>query len=175
MTENKQTKNESSQDNNHRLSPASIIEQNETRLLIWGLLNTYPELSFSELARKLGKSKSTLFPHLKKLIDVGLVQIAKEEKVRGSIPAKYYSLVPDALEKTVFTSIDSSKGIDKEVSQLMINSGKSTINYSKRMMEMGIRFWETLEEMEDSEKLIEILENLPTKKYSEESLSRVRV
>ena len=167
MTEDKQNKNDSSQDNNHRLSPANIIEQNETRLLIWGLLNIYPELSFSELARKLGKSKSTLFPHLQKLIDVGLVQIAKEKKVRGSIPAKYYSLVPEALEKTVFTTIDSSEGIDEEVSQLIINKGKATIDYSKRILEMGLRFWDTLENLDDSEKVIEILNNLPTKKYED--------
>ncbi|MFW9781638.1 MAG: ArsR family transcriptional regulator, partial [Candidatus Heimdallarchaeota archaeon] len=45
------------------------------RLQIWGLLNVYPELSFTELAKKLGKSKSTIHPHLQKLIELGIIEI----------------------------------------------------------------------------------------------------
>jgi predicted transcriptional regulator len=137
-----------SKNNSQNISTANVIEQNEIRLLIWGLLNIYPELSFTELAQKLGKSKSTLFPHIQELIDAGLMQISKEKKVRGSIPAKYYSIVPDALEKIVFTAIDTSGGINEEVSQQLINAGKSKINYSKMILEMGVKFWKAVEDLD---------------------------
>ena len=97
MTVNKKNSEKSSQNNDDNLLPENVLEQNEIRLLIWGLLNIYNELSFTEIAQKLGKSKSTIHPHLHKLIDVGLVKVSKQKKVRGSIPAKYYSMVPNAM------------------------------------------------------------------------------
>ncbi|MFX1242175.1 MAG: ArsR family transcriptional regulator, partial [Promethearchaeota archaeon] len=66
--------------------------QNDTRFQMWGLLSMYPELSFSEICKKLEKSKSTVHHHLQKLIEIGLIEVKREEKVRGSIPAKIYAL-----------------------------------------------------------------------------------
>ncbi len=71
------------------------------RLRIWGLLNVYPELSFTELAKKLGKSKSTIHPHLQKLIELGIVGISRKEHIRANIEAHYYSLTTDADEITL--------------------------------------------------------------------------
>ena len=48
---------------------------NDIRYRIYGLLSVYPELSFTELAKKLEKSKSTLHPHLQKLIELGIIEI----------------------------------------------------------------------------------------------------
>jgi predicted transcriptional regulator len=165
MTVNRKNSEKSSQNNDDNLLPENVLEQNEIRLLIWGLLNIYNELSFTEIAQKLGKSKSTIHPHLHKLIDVGLVKVSKQKKVRGSIPAKYYSMVPNAMEKTLFTTLDVSKGINKEMSQNVINASKSKINYSKLILDMSINFWEIIERLDDSEKKVEILKNIPTIKH----------
>lgn len=135
--------------------------------MIWGLLNIYPELSFTELSEKLGKSKSTLSPHLHELIETGLVQVSREEKVRGSIPAKYYSIVKDALEKIVFLRIDTSKGINKKNSEKIINNGRAKINYSKRILETGVKFWDTIDSTDDSLEVVEILKNLPSIRNSD--------
>lgn len=155
-------------DMNQKISLVNVIEENEIRLLIWGLLNIYSELSFTDIAQKLGKSKSTLFPHIKELIDKGLIQVSKERKVRGSIPAKYYSIVADALEKIVLKEIDFSKGINEEITRNIMNASKSKLNYSKNILEIGINFWETLEKLESTSRIREILENLPTVKLADE-------
>jgi DNA-binding transcriptional ArsR family regulator len=57
---------------------------------IFLLLLTYNELSLVELTQKVGKSKPTVFRHLQKLIEANYVIESREEKVRGSILAKYY-------------------------------------------------------------------------------------
>ncbi|KON28818.1 hypothetical protein AC481_00160 [miscellaneous Crenarchaeota group archaeon SMTZ-80] len=156
------------QNNNHKRSLVYVIEESEIRLVIWGLLNIYSELSFTEIAQKLGKSKSTLFPHIKELIDAGLIQVSKEKKVRGSILAKYYSIAPDALEKVILKEVDFSKGINEKISRNIMNASKSKLNYSKNILEIGIKFWETLEKLESSSRSREIIENLPTIKSADE-------
>ncbi|MFX0042817.1 MAG: helix-turn-helix domain-containing protein [Candidatus Hodarchaeota archaeon] len=66
--------------------------ESELRFRIFSLLNIYPELSFSEIAKLLDKTKSTLHPHLQKLIDIGVIEVSREEKVRGNFTRNYYSL-----------------------------------------------------------------------------------
>ena len=64
---------------------------NEIRFHILMLLHAYQELSLSEIAEKLGRTKPTVHRHLQKMIDTGVVEESKEVKARGSIKAKYYS------------------------------------------------------------------------------------
>ena len=129
------------------------------RLRIWGLLNVYPELSFTELAKKLGKSKSTIHPHLQKLIELGIVEISKREHIRANIEAHYYSLTPDADKIVSLAGFDLSQGYSKELIQKISKSTKAIAMYNRRILDKYIKFREYLEET-DSDDIVEIYKEI---------------
>jgi len=115
------------------------ILKSEIRFRIFVLLNLYPELSFSEISQKLNKSKSTIHPHLEKLIKLELIEVSREEKVRGNIPAKFYSLKKGYLEKLA--------GIDEESSELPVDEStlmffRTWTNFIIKTLEMYYKFFE---------------------------------
>ncbi|MFW9999073.1 MAG: helix-turn-helix domain-containing protein [Candidatus Hodarchaeota archaeon] len=140
-------------------STIDISDLTGIRFRIWGLLNVYPELSFTELAKKLGKSKSTIHPHLQKLIELGIVEISKKEHVRANIEAHYYSLTPDADEITLIAAYDLSHGFNKELVQKIAKSTKSSVLYNRRILDKCIKFCEYLEET-DSDDIVEIYKEI---------------
>ena len=71
----------------------SEIYGNKTRFQIVMSLQVYHELSLTQIAEKIGKTKSTTHRHVRILLKVGIVEESREEKVRGSIKTKYYKLV----------------------------------------------------------------------------------
>jgi len=68
------------------------ILDNKIRFRIFQLLFVYGELSLTELTKQMNKSKPALYHHLQKMIKLGIIQVSKEEAVRGSIKAKHYCL-----------------------------------------------------------------------------------
>ena len=149
----------------------TVLEENEIkptidisvltgiRLRIYGLLNVYPELSFTQLAKKLGKSKSTIHPHLQKLIKLGIVKISKKKHVRANIEAHYYSLTPDADEITFKAAYDLSNGLTKELVHKIAKSTKSLAIYHRNILDKAIKFCEYLEET-DSDDIVEIFKDI---------------
>lgn len=115
---------------------------NEIRFRIWGLLSMYSELSFTELCKKLLKSKSTVHPHLQKLIKHDIVEVVREEKVRGNIPAKIFSLKKRELTSSTFTGIKEMEIFDD------ILSAKSFEVHIRNFIDMKLRFYERLERSE---------------------------
>jgi predicted transcriptional regulator len=143
------------------------------RLRIWGLLNVYPELSFTELAKKLGKSKSTIHPHLQKLIKLGIVEISKREHIKANIEAHYYSLTPDADEITLIASDDLSQGFNKELVQKSAKTNKSIAIYHRKFLDKFIKFCEYGEET-DSDDIVEIAKEIyKTVNYEKLDISHV--
>ena len=101
----------------------------EIRFKIFSLLNMYPELNFTELSEKLNKSKSTIHPHIQKLIDVELIHVSREEQVRGKFSRKYYSLVPDIFEKTrKLDIVTTPDDLTRELAEKMILNGTVWMN-----------------------------------------------
>jgi len=129
------------------------------RLRIWGLLNVYPELSYTDLAKKLGKSKSTIHPHLQKLIELGIVEISKKEHIRANIEAHYYSLTPDAEQIISVAGYDFSNGVTKELIKNTAKSHKSIATYYKKMLARLIKFCEYVEET-DSDDIVEFCKQI---------------
>jgi len=125
---------------------------------IRGLLTIYNELSFTELCAKIGKSKSTVHPHLQLLMEHKIVQEVREQKVRGSIPAKYYSLTPNAHELLEFAGVDISNGIDQKLANALIKSGKNFNKYHQSLLEMHINFFNKLAKIDDSAKILDEME-----------------
>ncbi|MFW9896695.1 MAG: helix-turn-helix domain-containing protein [Candidatus Thorarchaeota archaeon] len=133
---------------------------------IWGLLMVYPELSFTELANKLGKSKSTIHPHLQKLIELGIVEISKRKHIKANIEAHYYSLTPNANEITSLPGSDLSLGLNKDIVKMIAKSLKSVTLYHKKILDKYIKFFEYIEET-DSDDMIKIWkETFKTKNWT---------
>ena len=130
---------------------------NDIRYRIYGLLSVYPELSFTELAKKIGKSKSTLHPHLQKLIELGIVEISRKKHVRANIEAHYYSLTPEADE--ILSIAGPTDEIDKEVVKNVAKSNKSFVMYNRKVLDKLIEFYEYLEET-DSDDIVELYKKI---------------
>ncbi|MFW9823178.1 MAG: ArsR family transcriptional regulator [Candidatus Thorarchaeota archaeon] len=164
--------------NSHEIDPVKMY-QNDTRFQIWGLLSMYQELSFSDLCRKLNKSKSTVHHHLQKLIEIGIVEVIREEKVRGSIKAKFYALRNSTDNYNVFTCGIGNKpcpslitgeitgtiedllqqGINKVLSEKIIEGEKVIETYNKNIHESRFRFYQNLSSLDDAHEIVkDILE-----------------
>ena len=128
--------------------------KNDIRHRIWGLLSVYPELNFTQLAKKLGKSKSTIHPHLQEMIKFGIVEISRKKHVRANIEAHYYSLTPEAGEILSITGFDISQSYDKELLKKIATSNKSLATYNKKILDKYIKFLEYIEET-DSNDIVE--------------------
>ncbi|MHA2391648.1 MAG: winged helix-turn-helix domain-containing protein [Promethearchaeota archaeon] len=150
---------ESANNNINGMSINKIISMNPIRSSIITLLIMYRELSYTELSKKLGRSKSTIHPHLKKLEDIGVICVSKEEH-RGGTPAKYYAYNPESARKTVTGKINKSKGIDRKAAEQIITTEKNKMIGLKGIIDRYIKFWELLEQNID--KAPKILEEMPS-------------
>lgn len=65
----------------------------ETRRRILGSL-VKEELSATDLAKRLGKNHSSIVHHLNALLEVGLIKVTKEEKVRNMVQPYYKTVAP---------------------------------------------------------------------------------
>lgn len=72
-------------------SPIMTEMQNLVSFEIFILLLIYRELSMAQITTYIHKSKPTVFRHLQKLVDLGVVRETREEKVRSDVPAKIYT------------------------------------------------------------------------------------
>jgi len=141
------------------MSLLKIINLNPIRSSVVFLLIMYPELSFTELSKKLGRSKSTIHPHLKALEEAGIITVSREER-RGGNPSKYYKYNPMSAKATVAGKIDKSQKINIEVAKKIIATEKNKMVDLKGIIQMYIKFWELLEENLDHAP--EVIEKMPT-------------
>ena len=68
--------------------------QNKVQFKILGFLYNYQELSLSELSTKLKVSKGTILNHVKKMIELNLIQM-REERLKGPKKSNIYSIKDD--------------------------------------------------------------------------------
>jgi len=116
------------------------IVRSKTRFQICNFLIIYRELSILDLSRRIGKSKSTIYEHLKKMMDAGFVRVSREEKSRSNIKRKYYSWV----EK------DSERGRPEKFSEVYcknkIDLLRSFAVLNQSILKNWIEFLESLRE-----------------------------
>ncbi|MHA2051757.1 MAG: winged helix-turn-helix domain-containing protein [Promethearchaeota archaeon] len=157
-----------------KLTQSNLL-QNETRFQIWGLLSIFPELSFSQICKKLNKSKSTVHPHLQKLIELDIIEVAREKKVRGNIPAKYYALTNEKQSNSIITcgigdhcppiitgdkNTGSMEGlfseiIDNKLAQDIIEGEKMLEIYSKNITDSKLKFYEKISNSDFAPQIIQ--------------------
>ena len=95
----------------------------KVRMQILLFLNINDEMSLTQLSIAMNKSKPALHRHLKKMIELGIIEERREEKVRGSIRAKIYGLSSKYEEQ--------SRPIDREALLASTNEEELLENLSK--------------------------------------------
>ncbi len=102
-----------------------IVE--DTRKKILQLLR-FRDMTISEMASILNKNVSTVFRHVKKLENVGLVKVTGERKVHN-VPEKLYGrtartifLAPESFERNTFTRRFNEKRV-KEINKALKEMG----------------------------------------------------
>ena len=130
----------------------SEVLKSKVRLEIFFLLTVYRELSLTDLSKLANKSKPALHRHLQKLIDSGFVRESKEEKVRGSIKAKYYELVTDMIRQVqpinremLRKTTDPEKRL--ELLKDLIKMDRSQYFFANASLDFLKRYTEQLEEL----------------------------
>lgn len=66
--------------------------KNNIRFLIQSYLSIYPELSLDQLSQLCNKSKSSIYGHLEILLQGDIIQISREEPIKGKYTRKFYHL-----------------------------------------------------------------------------------
>lgn len=133
------------------------IYSNKIRLQIFLLLVVYGELSLADLSHHMKKSKPALHYHLRKMLDLDIIKVSREEPVRGSILAKYYSLGENGTQ--LFHSIT-------EVDITNIQDSKAKLKLLKNFIDL-YKVTPTL--FQNLLELIKSYADLLEKKYNDDS------
>jgi len=124
------------------------IFENETSFEIVMLLIAYHELSLTQLTEKIDKSKPTIHRYLKKLIKYDFVDETREEKVRGNIYAKYYSVNIKKLQELPHVSQEEYESLSNdqkiEMYKMVIEFLKPTIMFLNNSLKKLYNFIEDL-------------------------------
>ncbi len=108
------------------------------------LLIIHEELSLRQIAELTGKSKPTAFRNVQKLLEAGLCFESKEEKVRGSLNAKFYKANRAQLLAMPNLSLEMIRALSDhqrlELFSIIKNILQSTIDISFRMMEYVMQY-----------------------------------
>lgn len=127
---------------NQKSKPLTIDEivRSKTRFQICNFLIIYRELSILDLSRRIGKSKSTIYEHLKKMMDAGFVKVSREEKSRSNIKRKYYSWIEKDSERI------KPEKFSEEYCRHKIDVLRSFAVLNQSILKNWIEFLENLEE-----------------------------
>jgi len=116
-----------------------------TRFILIGYLLVHRRLSLTKISKLVGKTKSTVIHHMKKLSEIGLI-IEEEEEVVGSItPLRYYRISRDIIDKaTVITDNVADIPDEKIVSMtsLALNSSRWWFESQRCMFEMMGQYYD---------------------------------
>ena len=110
-----------------------------TRLRIILALLIFRRLSLTELSNLLGRVKSTLTHHIKKLEHLEIIKSTRKE-ARGSIDAKVYELIPGFLERI---HIDSDKN-RLDLSNEIIQNDLQFFKIIKVLYDQAILYYEAV-------------------------------
>ncbi|MFW9997036.1 MAG: winged helix-turn-helix domain-containing protein [Candidatus Odinarchaeota archaeon] len=126
--------------------------QNDTRLSILMYLRMNARLSFGEIARLVGKSKSTVHHHLQKLIGGGLVREIQSQEQRNQFNPKYYQLVPGPKKVYTFSDINQLP-LEEQVSAFLTTTKLSQHAFFYLYQILGLlnNYLDTMEKIIESD------------------------
>jgi len=134
------------------------ILKNDTRFMIHGFLSIYSELSLKELSELSNKPKNSLLDHLNIMVGGGIIEVSREERVRGKNTRKFYKLTSDADEKTRYFL---KKTEDKYSAEYLSSNIETFIAFSQTkisMLSKWVQYLEGLKEKMVNGKIDEVKE-----------------
>ncbi|MFX0183938.1 MAG: winged helix-turn-helix domain-containing protein [Candidatus Hodarchaeota archaeon] len=122
--------------------------QNETRVKILMYLRMNERLSFSQLRRLIGKSRSTIHHHLQKMIQGGIVLEVDEHKSRRQFTPKFYELSKQFLPAFSFHNINKLP-LEKQADAFLINVKlhRTALFYLSQILEIFTSYLNSIEEI----------------------------
>ncbi|MBN1330158.1 MAG: winged helix-turn-helix transcriptional regulator [Candidatus Heimdallarchaeota archaeon] len=110
--------------------------QNQVDFEIMMYFIMYRELSLSQLEKIIShKSRPTVYRHIQNLLEAGIVQESREEKVRGHIKAKIYEIVPDFMNILPHYSQEQIEKMSLEERNELYNIIREALNPTIDFME----------------------------------------
>ena len=120
-----------------------------TRFRILLLLLIYPKISLSEFSKLLGRTKSTIYHHLKKFDDLGILKTSRKS-VPSYIDAKIYKLKPDFL-KIINLKIEDFKSLSEKekpaILTYILSKDIKTFEVVKTLFEQVILLYKTIDKV----------------------------
>lgn len=121
-----------------------LVFESKTRFRILLFLMVSGELSLTELAEKMNKSKPALHHHLQKMIEADVVVVSREEPYRGSIMQKFYTLAPGfqppylsgISAEEIFEQAKEGPEKRQELVKRIVEIQKSVTSYLKSSLEL---------------------------------------
>ena len=115
---------------------------------LWGLFSMYPQLSLSELALKLVKSKSTIHPYIQEYLKREIIEVKEEKQIRGNIKAKIYGFKQGYHER-IFSCEKDSKCLkktefDKEFGSKILRENIMKTKLHIKTLDTQLAFFEKL-------------------------------
>jgi len=115
---------------------------------LWGLFSMYPQLSLSELALKLGKSKSTIHPYIQEYLEREIIEVKEERQIRGNIKAKIYGFKQGYHERIFSCEKDSEclkkTEFDKEFGNRILKENIMKTKLHIKTLDTQLTFFEKL-------------------------------
>ena len=115
---------------------------------LWGLFSMYPQLSLSELAIKLGKSKSTIHPYIQDYLQREIIEVKEEKQVRGNIKAKIYGFKKGYNDRIFSCEKDEicnqKEELDKEFGNHLLKENIMKTKFHIKTLETQLAFFEKL-------------------------------
>lgn len=138
------------------------IIKNKTKFQIYNLFEIYGKFTLSELTNKLKKSKSTVFKHLKDLMNVGILKMNQIEKTvkKKIIRENMYELsdnYEELLEYNLKPNFDFSKPASKEEAREFIEDSLAITKRLSWFFEQQIEFFNKLLQSGPDEEAQQIL------------------
>jgi len=143
--------NADNKQNNEKKKKKDDLFKSKINFQLWGLFSMYQRLSLSDLAKHLGKSKSTIHPYIKDYLQREIIEVKEEIKVRGNIKAKIYGFkkgYDDRIfscdkDKECLSKIEK-KEIDKEFGNKILKENIMKTKLQIKTLDTQLAFFEKL-------------------------------
>jgi DNA-binding transcriptional ArsR family regulator len=122
--------------------------QNETRIKILMYLRMNERLSFSQLRRLIGKSRSTIHHHLQKMIQGGIVREVDEHKSRRQFAPKFYELSKQYIPAFSFHNINQLP-LENQAEAFLINVKlhQTALFYLSQILDIFTNYLDSMEKI----------------------------
>lgn len=132
-----------------RNMPMHQLFTSKIKFRIYNLFEIYRKLTLQEIADKLSRSKSSIHPHVRTLIDIGIL---KEPTVMDEKRNLILELTDDYQEKIniIDSELDLSKGLTPYAISKISQMGVKWMQIEKTLLDEHIQFTKNIEKMNQS-------------------------